>query len=86
MNIKHLSKWLAAANKKQRGALANRAKTSAAYLYQLATGRRTITAEVAANIEQGSKILHRNSDGFIPALDRRKLCDTCRYCPHAKKK
>jgi len=84
MIITSLKSWLQSATEKQRIALANRAKTSPQYLYHLAAGYRTLTAEMAAAIEQGLKVLNRNNPD-IETLERTELCTTCRNCPHVKK-
>lgn len=84
MVVNTLKNWLTFATEKQRAALANRAGTSSVYLYHLARGYRTLTVEMAAAIEQATKVLKRNNHS-TKTLERTELCPTCRSCPHIKK-
>lgn len=63
--------------------LARLANTSTHYLlYGIAKGRRGLTVEKAAELEEAAFQLHMKTGGRTPLLDRRKVCETCSLCPH----
>lgn len=74
-----LSQFMQAANAAQQEALARKAGTSRSYLYQLAAGDRTASAELAADIERASHVVRRGA-GSLPIVPREQLCPACAKC------
>lgn len=76
------SDWMNESTTKQKQRLANAAKISVNYLYRIAAGDRTVSAEVAAGIEKGSE---RINDIKLPKLSRGDVSTICRDCSYFKK-
>jgi hypothetical protein len=84
-----LQEWIFAATTAEQKVLVSRAGISRAYLYQLGSGFRHLTAEIAARLEKSSKDLSKASKGRLPRLRREELspvCGNCPYSPGCKKK
>lgn len=76
---------IAAATPAELDTLAAAAGTSSHYLvYHLAKGKRNISVELAAKLEEASLELHRASNGRVPALSRVDLTSVCTACPFAR--
>ena len=76
---------IAAATPAEIDELAIAAGTSSHYLvYHLAKGKRNLSVELAAKLEEASLDLHRKSNGRVPALSRVDLTPTCTACPFAR--
>jgi DNA-binding transcriptional regulator YdaS (Cro superfamily) len=73
-----LSDWLARATPAQREELARLCSSSAADIYQLATGRRNVSAEKAADIEAATQTMKQ-----LPPVLRTSSCKACASCPFA---
>lgn len=84
MNYQTLRKWMAAASPVEQTELAKRAKTTRGHLYQLSSGHRTASAELAGRIEIASIAMRMKNDK-LPLIDRASLCAACAACPYAKK-
>lgn len=79
-----LTAVIAAATDEEIEELAAAAGTSAHYLvYHLAKGKRRLSVELAAKLEEASLEIHRRSNGRVPALSRVDLTSACRSCPFA---
>jgi hypothetical protein len=65
--------WMEKATKDEQLALAKAAKTSRAYLYQLATGHRQCGPELARSLEAAALKL-KEVNPKLPELTRAKLC------------
>lgn len=76
--------WLDLSSADEREAMSAAAEVSIGYLYQLASGRRYPSADVAARISAASKIMHRTSGGRLPEVCRTTLALACSQCPFAK--
>jgi len=81
---KELNAWLEVATATERDAMSQAAEVSIGYLYQLASGRRSASAEVAARISTASKVMHLTSGRRLPEICRTTLCHACSQCPFAK--
>lgn len=79
-----LNTWLDVASSEERDALAAASEVSVGYLYQLASGRRFPSADVAGRIEVATRIMHRTSGGRLPEICRTTLSYACSQCPFAK--
>lgn len=80
-----MKKWMTAATADEQVKLAEAAHTSRAYLYQIASGRRMPTAELAGSIEAAARELRKVSKNRLPELTRADLALACESCPYAKK-
>lgn len=69
-------KWLQVATTKQVQDVAKAAKTSRAHLRNVATGRRSMSAEFAQTLAHASLILKVRA----LRLDQRELCKACGVC------
>ena len=78
--------WWRAATRAERLKLAELTRTSVAYLRShLINGRRPLTAEWAARIEEGAReVAEARPVGIapLPAIPRGAICETCAQCPH----
>lgn len=75
---------LASLTREEVVALASHAGTTANYLqYQIATGKRTLTVELAAALEHASLQLHLETGGRTGLLARTELSPVCGACPYA---
>lgn len=83
--MRRLRVWMALATAEEQRLLASRAGTSRAYLYQLASGKRMATADLAGRIADEAEILRRGSKGRLPKLLRGELSSACEECPYARK-
>lgn len=77
--------WMQSATAEEQAALALNSGSSRPYLYKLARGERTASAELAGAIEQAAKGLRAKSKGRLPRLLRTDLCPACAGCPFAKR-
>ena len=77
--------WLRAATTDEQAVLATEARTSRQYLYHIAGGFRTPSADVAGRIETAAAKLRRVSKGRLPKLTRADICPACEQCPYIKK-
>ena len=75
--------WMTAATTAEQSALARRARTSRAYLYQLAVGDRVASAELARRLELAAETLAAKNPA-LPSLGRESLCPACGRCEYAK--
>lgn len=80
-----LKEWMGLATTAEQVQLAELSFTSRSYLYSLASGLRTASAQTAGDIEKASKILRKSSKHRLPLLHRRDLCPACDTCPYANK-
>ena len=78
-----LRRFMAAATTAQQEALARASSTSRSYLYALSSGTRTASADLAADIERGSKKLRR-AHTRLPLVLRTDLCPACARCELVK--
>ena len=74
---------MAAATAAQQAALAAAANTSRTYLYALASGARTASADLASDIERASRKVRR-ANNALPVVLRTDLCPACARCEFAK--
>lgn len=74
-----LARFMAAASTAQQESLAERADTSRSYLYALAAGKRSASAELAASIERASRTVRRGAPG-LPIVPREEVCPACASC------
>lgn len=65
--------WMEKATKDEQLTLAKEAKTSRAYLYQLATGHRQCGPRLAPRLERAAQALHEKNPK-LPLLPREKTC------------
>lgn len=72
--------WMATSTTHEKIKLANEAGTSAGHLYQLASGERDASANLAANLETAFKKLHPSL-----GITRGDLNNACARCPYFKK-
>lgn len=78
--------WMNQANASEQLALARLAHTSREYLYQLSSGTRVASAEIAGRIEASAKhISDKKPDSKLPVITRADLAPACAKCPYAKK-
>lgn len=78
-----LHDWMKKADEDTRYWLAGLARTSVGYIYQLYTGRRGIEPDMAARIEEATKVIHKDFPK-LPIITRGELSDTCNACPYYK--
>lgn len=78
-----LKQWFKQASKEQKQELACIAGTSVGHLYQISSGNRIASTELAGRIEQASGTLHRVHG--LPRLYRYDLSPSCAVCPYAKR-
>jgi RNase P subunit RPR2 len=76
---------MAAATTQEQKTLAEKANTSHNYLYQLASGVREVSVDLAARLEVAAAELQRVSKGRLPSLTRFDMCDECAQCPYVLK-
>ena len=76
-----MREWMRRASKKQQLELAKRAKTTQNYLYQIASGHRTASADAAGRIEVASRKVG-DKLGELPPINRADLCPACASCPY----
>jgi len=76
------TQWMAAATSAERQALAAAAGTSPNYLYQIASGRREVSAAMAAVIEKAAYPISKLSKKRLPRVKREDLCKACSECPY----
>lgn len=83
--MKPFTQWLQIATDEQQQALANAARTSVAYLHQIAGGYRKASAATAGRIEDAIRDMRSNSVTLfiaLPKVTRADLCDACVECPY----
>lgn len=80
-----LRRWMLLASTAEQECLALTAGTSRNYLYQVADGRRSPSADMAARIEQAAHNISKRSKGRLPVIKREKLCKACALCPYSPK-
>lgn len=80
-----MTDWMEAATTHEQIMLAAAAETSRAYLYRLASGARTASAELAGRLEEAAADLRAVSKGRLPVLTRGDLCPACAGCPYFQK-
>lgn len=81
-----LKTWMQKANSAQWGKLAKIASTSITYLYQIASGKRKATPDMAARIEKAAEIMHHEErTGLLPRHLISKICSECHYVSKRKK-
>lgn len=79
-----MKNWMSVASTAEQTRLAKIAKTSRAYLYQLASGERVASAELAQRLEvAGREMAVKNPN--LPDLYQRDLCPACRTCPYSRR-
>lgn len=79
MNV--FRQWMILATKAEQESLAAEAGTSRNYLYQIADGRRKVSADMAARLEGAAAPIAKASKKRLPKLTRADLCEACRDCP-----
>ena len=77
--------WMHAATPDEQDVLAERAGTSRGYLYSLAGGHRTASADLGSAIERETRGMHKQSKGRLPRVYRTDLVPACRACEYALK-
>lgn len=80
--MKKLKLWLASANAADKAWLARKAKTSLAYLRQIASGHRIASADIAGRIEDATTAKAQTCS--LPVIRRGELAPACRECPYYK--
>lgn len=75
---------MTAATAKEKVALAKRARTSVAHLFQLSGGHRRASAELAIAIETAATPL-RKMNPMLPELRREQMSTACRGCDFARR-
>lgn len=83
--MQKLIEWLKLATRLERKHLVDTAPVSSIMLYQIASGRKTPSAEMAAKLEQPLTELTRDSKGRLPEVTRADISETCAQCPYAIK-
>lgn len=78
-----LKAWMDKATTEQIAALAENADTSVGYLYQLASGRRAASSDIAARIEYAAELLVAGGAGTPGLLPRDFIAKVCASCPFA---
>lgn len=80
-----LSKLVVVLSRDELNWLARKAGTTANYLqYQIATGKRSLSVELAAALEYASLELHQETGGRTPLVSRTELSPVCGACPYAR--
>jgi hypothetical protein len=69
MNLERFKSWMKATTVEQKQRAADTAQTSVAHLYQLASGHRKASADLAARLESA-----------IEPLDRGDIAEACQNC------
>jgi hypothetical protein len=77
--------WMENATTEEQKQLCEMAETSRGYLYQLAGGFRSASAELAARVEEATKVLAKSSKGRLPVVYRTDLSKACSACHFARK-
>lgn len=75
---------MVAATAGEQAELASIAGTSRANLYQIASGERNASADLAVRLDRAARALRRTNK-TLPLLPRSKLCAACGGCEYAKK-
>lgn len=81
--LQHLMRLLTVEEQEQLALLAG---TSREYLYQLGSGHRRASAEMAGRLERAAGIVRSRSprSEMLPVLPRTALSETCRECQYAR--
>jgi hypothetical protein len=82
MNLTKYKQWMKAATVEQKSTAAEKADTSLAHLYQLSTGFRKASPDLAARVEKGIEVANRGTE--LPVIRRGDLAETCAKCPFYK--
>jgi hypothetical protein len=85
-----LKQWMKIASPDEQKRLAVQAKTSRAYLYILCADdeknyRRSPGLDLAARIEETTKVMNEETNGRLPVVYRTDLVPGCASCPYAMK-
>lgn len=76
--------WMACADRQDKLRLARMAKTSCAYLYQVASGHRNPSPALAGRIAKATEKLNAETSGRLPVVRRGALSSVCRACEYYK--
>lgn len=82
-----LQHWMRLATVEQQAELAARAGTSREYLYQIGSGYRDCSADLAGRIARAAQAIAESAPGnghLLPVLTRPALSKTCRDCEYAR--
>lgn len=77
--------WMEKATTLEKEILAAESSTTLSYLYSIASGQRTASADVAGRIEKAAKNLYKQSKRRLPKIIRSDIAPACAACPYAPK-
>lgn len=83
MNLK-FREWMTAATTAEKAELAAAVDTSAVYLYQLSSGHREASPELARRIEIKTKAMSRRTKGRLATVWRVQMSTPCSQCEFAR--
>lgn len=83
--ITPMKAWMASATVDEQKTLAEAVGTSRGYLYQLASGHRDGSADLAGKVEAATAVMHKASKGRLPKIVRTDIASACRACQYAAK-
>ena len=84
-----LREWMKKATIYEQERLAKFADTSRSYMYKLVIGNRRTSPDIAAKLENASRVLFKETKGRLHVLRRENMADICAECvysPKCKKK
>lgn len=82
---KNMQRWLDAAETIDRKRLTELVSFNLVYLYQIAKGVVTPSADWAASVEPAFLELAKGTNGRLPKLTRAHISPTCAACPYAQR-
>lgn len=77
--------WMLKATTAEQEELAQEAKLSRIYLYQIADGIKNPTVVAAGRIAEATEILRKKSKGRLPKVSRADISSVCAECEYAKR-
>lgn len=83
-NVDALRRWFSVATPLEKAELERVTGVSKNYLYQIMNGNRAMSASKAGIIVETANDIGKHSNGRLPVLKRRELCEACKNCPHSK--
>lgn len=85
MDMNAIKRWMGGSTASQQQKLARLAKTSRNMLYQLASGHRVASPELAGRLERAVERMNRESKDDMDLFDRADVSPVCGDCPFARK-
>jgi hypothetical protein len=86
MSIENYKTWMAATTTDEKNTVVAVAGTSLQVLYQVASGYRKPSSDLAARIEKGiAALARRKREVPLPIVTRGDISEACAECPYMKR-